>query len=821
MRVRLARRGADEATVTLLAHATFPGGPLRLRYPTRTGALLRIDGVVRGAFDGKHTTIDLPPCPGPHDIALEVERRSLPVAGLPAGDGLLWRLMLARAAQRPHAHLEVEPRDGASAGDAIDVPLAGHAHLDVAWLWTYDATHRKALRTFATALREIELDPRFVFAQSQPQLYNWVFHADREVGERIRTHARSGWDTSVATMWVEPDLHAPSGESVLRQFAHGIRWMRDNVGVEPNVAWLPDTFGFPATFPTLAAHAGVPYFATTKLQWNETTRWPHPRFRWTGDDGSALIAAVIDGYDGELSDDRLKVARERDELLIVGYGDGGGGATDADLARVGPGSRGWTRVADWFAGDVAASALPEHRGELYLETHRGTYTSHHDVKSRNAQLERALAQAEELAAWCVAVRAPVSVRRALGEDLRNAWRIVLRAQFHDVITGTAIGAVYTDVHAEYDRALAIVGRVREAAISVLPRSDLRMISPPPVPPVADDDGGWRFENAYVRARARPDGTIVELAGVAGPNLVALANGIAAYADTPKSWDAWNVDADYVRKQVRVHPEGAALEDGALVVRLRVGKASGMAMRIALHEEEPWLRVEIAASWREDHVLLRAEHRIALNARDVRYGQQHGTLVRSAFPTTDAERARFEVPAQRWAHVDDGAHGLAVFSPDLYGWSAVGLKDGGVRLGTSLLRAPRWPDPLADRGEQRLDYAFVPTSGTSVAALEHAWVTYTEEDRVRLFTCENPSVLIVATYPADDASGVVVRVRECDGGQHRVAMRCGGRMREAIPVDAVERPIAAGASASTDAAIVGEDLVFELGPFALRSFLVRF
>ena len=814
MRIRLVQRGADEATVTLVADANLPGGPLRLRYPTRTGALLRVDGIVRGAFDAMHGAIDLPPLPGTRELVLEVERRSLPVAGLPDGDGLRWRLMLSRAAQKPHVELEVEVREPAQPGDAIDVPLVGHAHLDVAWLWTYDATHRKALRTFATALREIENDPRFVFAQSQPQLYAWAFSGDRELAERVRAHAAGAWDASVATMWVECDLHAPSGESVLRQFAHGIRWTRDNLGVVPTVAWLPDTFGFPSTFPTLAAHAGVPYFATTKLQWNETTRWPYPRFRWTGDDGSTLIAAVIDSYDGELNDKRLAVARERDELLVVGYGDGGGGATDADLARVGEGSRGWTRVADWFARDVAGSALPEHRGELYLETHRGTYTTHHDIKSRNAALERALAHAEELAAWCIAVRAPETIRRSLGEDLRSAWRIVLRAQFHDVLPGSAIGAVYTDVHGEYDRAFAIAARVRAAAISVLPRSDLRVVPPPPIEPVRDEDA-WVFANPYVRARVRADGTIVELAGFDGPNLVGVANGIAAYADKPRAWDAWNVDADYARKPVGVRPAGAAVEDGALVVHFRAGKASALTMRLALHENEPWLRVEIAAGWREDHVLLRAEHRVALDARTVRYGQQHGTILRTAFAQTEAERAQFEVPAQRWAHVDDGTHGLAVFSPDLYGWSGVGLKNGGVRLGTSLLRAPRWPDPLSDRGEQRLEYAFVPTSGASIAALEHAWVTYAEEDRVRLFTCENPSVLIVATYPADDGSGVIVRVRECDGGRHRVAMRCGGRMRAASAVDAVERPI------GLDVEIAEENLVFELAPFALRSFLIRF
>jgi hypothetical protein len=310
MRLRLARRAEDEAIVMLAARATLPAGPLRMRYATRTGALLRIDGVVHGAFDGKHRAIDLPPLAGERDITLEVEKRSLPTDGLPSGDGVRWRLMLARAAQRPAEEAIVEARNGAGRGEAIDVPLVGHAHLDVAWLWTYDATKRKALRTFATALRELENDAGFVFAQSQPQLYAWAFAADRDLAARIARHVDDRWDASVASMWVEPDLHAPNGESVLRQFAHGIRWMREHAGVEPTIAWLPDTFGFPATFPTLAAHAGVPFFATTKLQWNDTTRWPYPRFRWFGDDGSALVAAVIDGYDGDLTRRRAATARK-------------------------------------------------------------------------------------------------------------------------------------------------------------------------------------------------------------------------------------------------------------------------------------------------------------------------------------------------------------------------------------------------------------------------------------------------------------------------------------------------------------------------------
>jgi alpha-mannosidase len=816
MRLRLARRTADERTVTLAARATFPDGPLRLRYPTRTGALLRIDGAVRGAFDGRHQTIALPPAPGVHDVVLEVELRTLPISGLPDGDGPAWRWMLWRASQKPPLELEILAGEKDSEEPHtlhVDVPLVGHAHLDVAWLWTYDATRRKALRTFATALREMEVDPRYVFAQSQPQLYAWVLAADRELFERVRARIGHGWDASVAPMWVEPDLHAPSGESVLRQFAHGIRWAREHLGVEPSVAWLPDTFGFPSTFPTLAAHAGVHAFVATKLQWNETTRWAHPRFRWTGADGSVLVAAMLDGYDGDLDEKRLRTARERDELLTVGYGDGGGGATDEQLAHVPPDEQPWTPVDAWLA-TFDVPSLPEYRGELYLETHRGTYTTHHDVKSRNAELERALERAEELAAWCVAVRAPVTVRRSLADDLRNAWRIVLRAQFHDVISGSSIGAVYDDVHAEYDRALAIAARVSEAATSVLPRSDLRLVPPPAVAPVRDGDA-WVMSNAWVRARVRDDGQIVELSAAGGPNVVALANSIAAYVDKPKRYDAWNLDASYATRSVRVRPHDIAVEEGTLIVRMAVGKASRLTMRVALHEDEPWLRVETAVAWHEDHVVLRAEHRVALRAREVRYGEQHGTIVRNAYPASDAERAQFEVPGQRWAHASDGESGFAVFTTDLYGWNGTGLKDGGVRLGTSLLRSPAWPDACADRGEQTFAYALVPTAGASISALEHGWIAYSAEDRVRLFTCDDPSVLVVATYPADDGSGVIVRVRECDGEPRRVALRCGGRMREALAVDAAERPVAG------DVAIAEEELVFALGAFALRSFLVRF
>jgi alpha-mannosidase len=174
----------------------------------------------------------------------------------------------------------------------------------------------------------------------------------------------------------------------------------------------------------------------------------------------------------------------------------------------------------------------------------------------------------------------------------------------------------------------------------------------------------------------------------------------------------------------------------------------------------------------------------------------------------------EIPAQRWVHVDDGGRGCALFTPTVYGWSAHALRGGGVRVGMSLLDAPRRPDPAAERGEHQISYAFVPTAGAPISALEAAFGEYALAPRVRLFTCDDPSVMVVATKPADDGDGIIVRVRECDGEPRDVALRCGGRMRAVLPVDACEQTIAG------DVSLDGETLRFMLPPFALRAFRIQ-
>lgn len=789
--------------------------PACISYDTRTGALLRVDGTIAGAFDREHHEVVLMPSNAARTLHLEVERQSLPTNGLPSGPGLVWWMLNARSHPSPQRFLEVADAVAAhpEPGRREPLPLVGHSHLDVAWLWTYEDTRRKALRTFAIAADLLDAEPEFIFAQSQPQLYAFVEEGDAELFGRIGEFVAAGrFDPDFAALWVEPDCNLPSGESLLRHMQYAHRYCVERFGVEPGIAWLPDSFGFANTLPMLFAHAGIRFFGTTKLQWNDTTRFPYPQFVWRAPDGSEVTAALINSMEGGLGDARIAAARERREPLVTGYGDGGGGVTREILVRardVGT----WIRPRSWFEEiDARRSVLPVHADELYLEYHRGVYTTMHAIKEQNALLERALAQAEELVAWCVAVRAPQGLLADLRARLRAAWEIVLCNQFHDVLPGTSIQAVHDDALALYGRAGEVVASVLTAAAQSLPRAPRHTGGGELVAP-SRDNGEYVLDNGLIRVRITADGTIVGLTLADGPSVCNEGNVLAMYEDRPKEWDAWNIDASYASTRQRCPARDARVEDGALHFAASAGNSRAR-MRMVLFEGEPFVRVELNVAWKERHRLLRVENTIPFAAPAVRYGTPHGSIARDTAADTPQQRAKFEVPGQRYA-LAAGASGagFAMLALNTYGWSA--RADSDTQLGHSLVRSTTWPDPVADRGEQVFSYAFAPLASGAIGAVERLWERFACEPRVRLFTCENERILVVACKPAEDGDGVIVRVRECDGVGGSVCVRSGGRMREAVCVDGLERP------ATGTVNIEDESLRFEVGAFAIRSFRVRF
>jgi alpha-mannosidase len=808
----------DGEVVTLRSRtslvASAAGGPRMLQYATRTGALVRVGDVVCGAFDREHASLPLP-ASAAGTLLLEVERRALPTTGLPSGDGPAWRWYLARATQtaaRRVRQTRERTLPARSAAPAVaDLALVGHSHLDVAWLWTYDEGGRKAMRTFATAVRQLEANPEFVYTQSQPQLYAFVAERDPAFFERLRTLVRAGrFDASGAAMWVESDCNLPSGESLLRQLNFGIRYMEREFGVRPTVAWLPDTFGFPNTLPTLLAHAGVGAFATTKLAWNDTTVFPFAQFAWEGPDGTRVLAAQIASIAGAFDRRRVRTARNRGDMLLVGEGDGGGGVRDDALAQASSFGA-FTSLAGWFARlGERADALPVVRDELYLEEHRGTLTTHHDIKSRNAALERALGRAELALAWARALHATPFFLDEARDQLAEVWTIALRAQFHDVLPGSAVTPVYADVHREYDVAEGLVAHVTSSARSILPHARAGR-APAAIAPL-EVRGGFVFESGALTAKIARDGTLIALHVPGGTNLVRRANQLALYRDRPKRWDAWNVDRTYRRYTRPCRVTGIDLVDDALEVRYAFGESLAVA-RIALDASEPFLRVELAVAWHERHALLRLENALAFAGTRARFGSPHGCVERATVPRSRAERAKFEAPGQRYARLDGPHGGLALFSLDTYGWS-LRRSRGASQLGHSLLRGSTWPDPEADRGEAAFSLAFMPFGELPMGELERAWERFAGEAEVPMFVCDVPSLFVCATKPADDGDGIVVRVRECDGVAVSARIACGARARSVESVDALERSTA-GAASLDDGAVVAE-----FSPYQLRSFRVH-
>lgn len=401
-----------------------------------------------------------------------------------------------------HASLETSRatlHDGIAAirSDEADLTVrcVGHTHLDVAWLWRLRHTREKAVRSFSTVLRLMEMYPEYVFLQTMPQLYEYVRQDYPEVYERIKDRVKEGrWEAGGA-MWLEADCNLPSGESLVRQIAAGTAFFREQFGTECAYLWLPDVFGYCAQLPQVLAKSGIRAMMTTKISWNQYNRLPHDTFKWRAPDGSEIIVHCITTplpeqssghyytYNGHLTPRTVTgiwdAYRDKDvnrELLLAyGYGDGGGGPTREmlELRRrmdIMPGlPRVTTGRADSYFEALENRISETDRyvhtwdGELYLEYHRGTYTSQAALKEANRRLELRLRRAEWLHVWRDSLRGPAA-GNGIDSSIRNAWTIVLRNQFHDILPGSCNAEVAADALEEYAEARSILG---EAEMNLL------------------------------------------------------------------------------------------------------------------------------------------------------------------------------------------------------------------------------------------------------------------------------------------------------------------------------------------------------------------
>lgn len=213
--------------------------------------------------------------------------------------------------------------------------MVGQSHIDIAWLWPVRETVRKVSRTFSTVCALMDKYPEFRYSQSQPQLYAFAKEHYPQLYGRIKERIAEGRWELVGGMWVEPDLNIPGGESLVRQMLYGQGFYMEEFGKHSTIEWLPDTFGYCASLPQLLKQAGIEYFMTTKLGWNDTNPFPHTLFHWVGIDGTKIVAYQNHGVNEHTHPKDVQehwqaydLKEEHEELMLLyGHGDGGGGVT--------------------------------------------------------------------------------------------------------------------------------------------------------------------------------------------------------------------------------------------------------------------------------------------------------------------------------------------------------------------------------------------------------------------------------------------------------------------------------------------------------------
>lgn len=708
------------------------------------------------------------------------------------------------------------------------VSCIGHTHIDVAWHWTVAQTREKAQRSFSTVLNMMRRYDDYIFMSSQPQLYQFVKEDDPALYAQIKERVRAGkWEPEGA-MWLEADTNLISGESLVRQIMYGKRFMAEEFGVDNKILWLPDVFGYSGALPQILKKSGVTQFFTAKMSWNETNKMPEDTFIWEGIDGSRVFANVIQTYVQQLNPrcvhntwKRYKNKSLTDSaLLTFGYGDGGGGPTYEMMEnhrRLQYGIPGMPKTvvekaggffdrieADFTEKTAALRHEPKWVGEMYLEMHRGTYTSMAKNKRNNRKSELLYLEAEALSTTDMVLGGGAYPE----ETLRKNQTTILLNQFHDIIPGSSIKEVYDVTDTEYAQILSDGKAIADEKLDSIKAGlstggGIFVYNPTPfaVSDYVTADGktvyaqdvpahGWRvvpavaaacgvtvsehcIENDVIRVCFNDQYHIVSVYDKqAGREVLAdgaEANRLEVFEDYPRAYDAWEITNYYQQKMwIADDVSGVTLLANGIRVK-RKYQQSEIVQDIVLRGGSKRIDFVTTVDWHEDHVLLKAAFPVDIRSSFATYDIQFGNLERPTHANTSWDAAKFEVCAHKWADLSEGGYGVSLLNDCKYGYSIAGNV-----MKLSLLKAATDPNPEADRGMHTFTYALYPHEGDyrqggtvqegyllnmPLTASAVAQTTGSLPDCFSMVSSSAENVVVETIKKAEDGNAVVVRLYE--------------------------------------------------------------
>lgn len=641
-----------------------------------------------------------------------------------------------------------------------DVALVAHSHLDVAYYWRRIHAVQKNLRTVLIQLRLMDRYPHFKYAHTQPYTYETLEKYYPDVFQELKEKVKNGQFEPVGAMYVEPDCNVPNAESLIRQCLYGQKTYERMFGKRVNNAWLPDVFGNSWILPQILKKSGVDYFVSNKMStWNDTNRFPHNNFIWRGIDGSDVYACVppthfITWNMPSQIQENWEAYIDKDKggqtLNMFGYGDGGSGCTEEmielmnrfDKLSVMPKCT-HTSGAEFLEKNLKDNkALEVWDGELYLEMHRGTFTTKSDIKKANRKLEEKFRTAEMLS---------VMRKENNSEKITELYKKFLINQFHDILPGSHIHPVYEDAmkdYAEIEKALDNIIGTGSRYFNTLnfERPGLDFIENKngtatkygkkgnwvlsKLPPLSSaklkkqrHDTSWIsilgsvVETPYYTIIFGIDGSIEYLYDkeLSRKWVSGEFNKLKLFVDCPGNYDAWDILPNYREKEATLHVEGpldvVEIDGESATFRVLLSTDnSKWEMLIRLFRQSRGIEVENNVIWNEKHKLAKVEFQCNILPRKALCDTSAGFIERETHRNTTWQQARFEVCHHKWCDMSETGGGVAIINDGKYG---VGFLENTMSL--SLLRATERPDVTSDIGKHSFSYMIVPHEKDAVTA----------------------------------------------------------------------------------------------------------
>lgn len=734
--------------------------------------------------------------------------------------------------------------------------VVGHTHIDISWLWAIEQTAEKAVRSFSNAVYLMARYPEMRFMSSQPILYQFVKTHAPELYEQIKELVRAGrWEVE-GSMYVESDINLAGGEALIRQIFYGKDFFKTEFNQENKVLWLPDVFGYTASLPQIMKKSGIDYFLTSKIDWNDTNKMPHDTFYWKGIDGSEVLTQFLTTadyredrqfnvtYNGRLNASQVKGtwANYKDKELsnqvlhCYGFGDGGGGPTEEMLecqrffAKSIPGFPKTTQSSvrtffDTLAMEVENQFIPKWRGELYLEYHRGVYTTEAEIKKMNRQAE-SLLLATEIVSVIDSQLGGIGYPKVA---LAASWKQLLINHFHDILPGTSIRKVKEEALTRYQTIInecqgLIEPRLREMGerssqgesgtiifnpssfkrneiIQVMAKNnklvDVLVEDIPAMGYVflsqarADEREGEKLSsfsegvlsNLHYRVHFNAFGEIVSLVDRSlQEELIQsgqAANCFKLFEDRPWEYEAWNLEKNHRDKSQLLSDQPATislLTTTPLKTVIRVKRSflqSNLEQDIIFYRHTKRIDFVTRVNWHERQQLLKVSFPLKVYTNVATHDIQFGNIERNTYTNTSWDEAKYEVCAHKFVDLSEVGYGVSLMSDSKYGYS---VDESTISL--SLLRSTSYPNPDADVGFHEFTYAIYPHEGDfrqgqvyrEAYALNHKCLTIAINEgaskerpkTVSWLSLAKENIICEAIKQAEREDGIIVRLYESWG-----------------------------------------------------------